>query len=240
MDPCQLDGIPLMILQSCHSLDDTASGILASGATGMLGSVTNIHSASGGALIKAFCDGLVYRRDSAGEALRDARNYLLCVSALKSERGHREQAKVNRVAYTFHLWADPEMRLFPDLPSRPKLQPVSARFIAPDRVHIRVPDKRLPTARTKEYLLRMFPGSEVAGIVKRLKDKDIRRVTPLYFFRIPMPRGIELQRHTRLREANDTTVRAVFLADSFRRFLYVLYFPETDKRGQAFTLEFVN
>ena len=162
-----LDGFPLVILQSCHSLDDTSLGILASDALGIVGSVANIHSASGSAFIKTFCDGLLYRSDTVGEALRDARNYLLCVSELKTKRGHQQQAKVNRVAYSFHLWGDPEAKLFSSLPKRPKRQAVSATFIAPDKIRIITPKKRLPTSRTREYFLRMFPGDQVAGIVKR-------------------------------------------------------------------------
>ena len=240
MDPCQLDGVPLMILQSCHSLDDSVLNILASGTVGVVGSVTNIHSASGSAFIKAFCDGLLYRPETIGEAMRDARNYLLCVSALKTERGHTQQAKVNRVAYGFHLWGDPEARLFSSLPKRPKRQAVSATFIAPDKIHIVTPKKRLPTSRTKEYFLRMFPGDQVAGIVKRLKNKDIRRVAPLYFFRIPMPKGFDPLRYTALKGPDETSDRAVFLTDPFGRFLYILYFPEKDKKEQELILQFVN
>ena len=236
----QLDGFPLVILQSCHSLDDTSLGILASDALGIVGSVANIHSASGSAFIKTFCDGLLYRSDTVGEALRDARNYLLCVSELKTKRGHQQQAKVNRVAYSFHLWGDPEAKLFSSLPKRPKRQAVSATFIAPDKIRIITPKKRLPTSRTREYFLRMFPGDQVAGIVKRLKNKDIRRVAPLYFFRIPMPKGFDPLQYTALKGPDKISDRAVFLADPFERFLYILYFPEKDKKEQELILQFVN
>ncbi|OHB77287.1 MAG: hypothetical protein A2Z25_10545 [Planctomycetes bacterium RBG_16_55_9] len=239
MDPCHLDGAPLVILQSCHSLDDSASRILAAGAIGILGSATNIHSSSGSALVKAFCDGLLYRGQTAGEALREARNYLLCVSVLKAARGHKEQAKVLRVAYGFHLWGDPESGLFGGWSRTPKLKPVSAGFAGPDKIRIAVPKRRSTTWRTSKYFLRMFPGSEVAGIVKRLKDKDIRRITPIYFFRMPMPADAAPLQYAGIRQLNDTSVRAVFLADSFKRFLYVLYFPETEEAGQHFTLQFV-
>lgn len=238
--PCQLDGVPLMILQSCHSLDDSALNILESGTVGVVGSVTNIHSASGSAFVKAFCDGLLYRPETIGEAMRDARNYLLCVSALKTARGHTQQAKVNKVAYGFHFWGDPEVRIFNDLPGSPKLQPVSIKFIAPDKIHIKAPQKRLRTSSTNDYFLRMFPGNEVAGIVKRLKDKDIRRVLPIYFFRIPMPQDFVSMKYTKLKEAEGVTNRAVFLADPFERFLYILYFPEKDKKEEELILQFVN
>jgi hypothetical protein len=239
MDPCELEGMPLMILQSCHSLDDSASEILTSGTIGMLGSATNIHSSSGSALVKAFCDGLLYRDQTMGEALREARNYLLCVSALKTARGHKEQAKVLRVAYGFHLWGDPESKVFNGLSSSPKLKPVTAKFIGPDKIRIVVPKRRMSTSRTSQYFLRMFPGSEVAGIVKRLKNKDIRRITPIYFFRLAMPKDVAFVRYKGIRELNDTTARAVFLVDSFKRFLYVLYFPEKEEPGQNFTLQFI-
>jgi len=239
MDPCELEGVPLLILQSCHSLDDSASRILTFGTMGILGSATNIHSSSGSALVKAFCDGLLYRGETMGEALRDAQNYLLCVSALKTARGHKQQAKVLRVAYGFHLWGDPESRMFHGLTRSPRLKPVSAEFAGPDKVRIVVPNRRLPTSRTREYFLRMYPGSEVAGIVKRLKDKDIRRITPIYFFRLPMPKGAGPLQYSGIQELNDTTARAVFLADSFKRFLYVLYFPQKEEPGQNFTLRFV-
>jgi len=239
-DVNQLNGLPLVILQSCHSLDESALSILASDAVGIIGSSASIHSASGSAFIKAFCDGLLYRGDTVGEALRDARNYLLCVSELKTKRGHQEQAKVNRVAHSFHLWGDPETRLFNSSLKRPKLQPVSATFIAPDQIHIATPKRRLPTSMTEEYFLCMFPGNQVAGIVKRLKNKDIRRVAPLYFFRIPMPKGFVPSQYADLKGPDETSNRAVFLVDPFERFLYILCFPEKDEKEQEFTLQFVN
>jgi hypothetical protein len=238
MDPCQLGGTPLVILQSCHSLDESAMHILTSGSVGVLGSATNVHSSSASAFVKAYCDGLLHRGETMGQALRDARNYLLCLSDLKTARGHKEQAKVLRVAYGFHLWGDPECRLFNGSSPSPKLKPVWAEFVSPDKIRIVVPKRRLPTSRTEKYFLRMFPGSQVAGIVRRIKDKDIRRITPIYFFRLAMPKDAELGKYKGIKELNDTTARAVFLVDSFNRFLYVLYFPEKEEAGQTFTLQF--
>lgn len=239
IEPYHLDGIPLVILQSCHSLDDSASDILAAGSVGIVGSVTNIHSASGSAFIKAFCDGFLYRGDTMGEALRDARNYLLCVAELKTKREHTQQAKVSRAAYGFGLWGDPEIKLFDGLHRRPQRRTVSASFVEGDKIRIVVPKMRLPTSRTREYFLRMFPGSEVAGIVKRLKHKDMRRVMPIYFFRIPKPESFVPLQYTSLQESDGKMSRSVFLADSFERFLYILYFPSKEKKGQEFTLQFV-
>jgi len=238
-DPCELEGMPLILIQSCHSLDNTVLDILTCGAVGIVGSKTNIHSASGSAFIKAFCDGLLYRSDTVGEAMRDAKNYLLCVGALKKARGHTQYAKVERVAYSFHLWGDPELRVYTGLQNSQRLNPVSGRFVEPDKISITIPARRLPTSRTEKYFLRMFPGSEAAGILKRLKGKEIRRVAPIYFFRIPLPKGFEPTQYTGLRKSEDTTIRASFFVDSFKRFLYILYFPEKEEKEQVFTLRFI-
>jgi hypothetical protein len=237
-DPCELDGIPLIIIQSCHSLDDSTLPILTSGAAAVIGSVTSIHSASGSAFIKAFCDGLLYRGETVGEALRDARNYMLCVAALKTERGHKEQAKVNRVAHSFHLWGDPEMKLFEDSPARLHLPAVSAEFVAPDKIRIITPRRRLPTSKTSEYVLRTFARGQVAGIVKRLKTTEARIVMPMYFFRMPLPHGFTQKRYISLENKPDERTRAVFLTEPFERFIYVLYFPSRDKMEQSYILEF--
>lgn len=238
-EPCKLEAIPLVVIQSCHSLDDTVLDILTSGAIGIIGSKTNIHSASGSAFIKAFCDGLLYRSDTIGEAMRDAKNYLLCVSALKKARGHTQYAKVERAAYSFHFWGDPELRMFSGLQNRQKIKPVSGTFSRPDKITVTIPNKRSPTSRTEKYFLRMFPGSEAAGILKRIKDKEIRRVAPIYFFRIPMAKSFEPSQYAGLKKSEDTTVRAVFFADTFKRFLYIAYFPEKEEKEEVFTLQFI-
>jgi len=235
---CELEGIPLVLIQSCHSLDQTLLDTLTSGTAGIVGSKTNIHSASGSAFIKAFCDGLLYRSDTTGEALRDAKNYLLCVSALKKARGHTQYAKVERVAHSFHLWGDPELRLFNGLQNSQRLKAVSGKFVEPDKITITIPAKRLATSKTEKYFLRMFPGSEAGGILKRLKGKEIRRVAPIYFFRIPMPKGFEPTQYAGLKKSDDTTIRATFFVDSFKRFIYIVYFPEKEEKEQVFTLQF--
>ncbi len=85
----------------------------------------------------------------------------------------------------------------------------------------------------------MFPGSEAAGILKRIKGKEIRRVAPIYFFRIPVAKDFEPSQYTGLKKADDTTVRAVFFVDSFKRFLYIVYFPEKEEKEEVFTLRFI-
>jgi len=234
-----LDGLPLVVLQSCHSLEEEiARQIFKAGGVGLVGSVTNVYSASGSAFVKAFCDSLVYQHETAGEALRDARNYFLCLAELKKKRGHTETAKVYRAALSFCLWGDPELRITAGLPNKPKLKPISAKLVPPDKIRILTPRRRLPELRTEKYFVRMFPASQVAGIVKRLKAREARRLTPIYFFRLPVPESFDPRQHSNLQHKDDPPNRAVFMTDSFKRFLYVLYFPAKENKNNKFELRF--
>ena len=86
IEPYELRGLPFIILQSCSSLDESARKLLKNTAVGIIGSVTSIHSASGSAFLNALFHGVLYQNDTIGEALRDARNYLLCIVELKKKR----------------------------------------------------------------------------------------------------------------------------------------------------------
>lgn len=234
-----LQALPLVILQSCHSLEQpTLDHLLELGGIGMVGSATSIHSASGSAFVKACCDGMLYRCDTVGEALRDARNYFLCLAKLKQQRGHQETAKVYRAALTFRLWGDPEMRLFSCV-ATPRRRGISAAMTGPTSVQISTPKYRLPESRNERYFARLFPGSQLAGIVKRLTNEPIRRLTPLYFFRLPLPGGSEVQPYRRLERDGEDANRTVYLTDPLGRFIYVLYFPEKETKSDAFTLQFI-
>ena len=234
-----LRDLPLVVLQSCHSLDgDLPVQIFDLGAVGLIGSVTNIHSASGSAFIKAFCDGLLYRDETVGEALREARNYFLCLAALKSGRGHKEQAKAYRVALSFRLWGDPEMRIPLSSLSRPKRAPVSARFVDERTVEIAVPKRRLAKCVTEKYSAHIFPGAQLAGIVKRRKNTEQRSLMPLYFFKLPAMGELPTRGRTKLSREGDEPNRAAFLTDPLRRYVYILYFPKKGQPGATFRLRF--
>jgi hypothetical protein len=237
----QLEGIPLIVLQSCHSLEeDVANQVFNLGGIGIIGSVTNIHSASGSAFVKAFCDGLLYRSDTVGEALRDARNYFLCLTELKRKRNHTQMAKVYRVALSFCLWGDPELRFESDLTRQPKRRLVSATFIDHNTIRISTPKICLPQSRTIKYFIRNFPGSEVAGIVKRIKNEEIRRIKPIYFSRLPLPNKFDGHKYTNLHKDGESNDRTAFSIDPMGRYIYILYFPEKETKGEKFQLLFTN
>ncbi len=234
-----LKGLALVVLQSCHSLEEpTARSIFEAGGVGLVGSVTNIHSASGSAFIKAFCDNLLYRRCTVGEALRDARNYFLCLARLKLGREHSQIAKVMRVALSFRFWGDPELRLHLSSQKAPLRSPIKAKFTPQHNIRIHTPEKHLAKSKTEQYFTRMFPACSLAGIVKRLKKREDRRLMVFYFFRLKLPKDFRHFSEKDLRREQDPDFRSVYMLDYFERALYVLYFPKKDEAKDSILLKF--
>jgi hypothetical protein len=236
--PVELSGSAMVVLQSCSSLfNEATSGAIDSGACGVIGSTTSIHSASGSSYVKAWSDAVVYRGATAGEAMRDARNYFLLLARLKEARGHKQQPKVLRVALSFRLWGDPEAVVLPGVKGKPTRRTIAGRIHGP-QVTLLLPRRKLPEARTSKYVVRAFPGSQTAGIVKRLKGKDYRRLMPVYFLRIDCPAGLDLSGWRALARSGDSDKRAVFATDPLGRHVYVVYFPEEEKSREKITLRF--
>ena len=182
-----MDGLPVVVLQSCDSLDERVLWRIDElGGVALVGSV-DAHSQRLG----QFAGPGDERRDSVprgrlGEALRDAQNFLFCLGDLKTRRGQKEQAKSRRVALSFRLWGDPRgcrrMRR-----RRTSGFAFVGAMVSIERLEIDVPDRRLPEARNAQYFARMFPGSQSSGMVKPGGNGRARQVTPVYFFRAPLP-----------------------------------------------------
>ena len=234
-----LTGYPFVILQSCHSLEEMrVNWIIRKGGIGLLGSTTNVHSASGSAFVKAFCDSLLYRGSTAGEALQDARNYFMCLDRLREQRGHKELAKMKRVAMSFRIWGDPEQRLLPVMNDRPLIAAVSGEFSGKRKFRIQTPLKKLKEAKTDKYILRCFPSSEAGAIVTRLKEFSYRKINSIYFFKLPVTDSFIEKGFTSIARPVDTDIRSVFIMDSLKRHLFILYYPEKEKKNGKYILEF--
>jgi len=206
------------------------------GCIALVGSTTNVHSASGSAFVKVLVDGILYRNATLGEALRDARNYFFCLADLKVRRGHSQQAKACRVSLSFRLWGDPELRVFPRELRPPRRPPPKAAWEENGKLRVTLPGRRLPTARTQQYLARLFPGAEAAGIVKRLKKREARRISPIYYFRLKLPAGFAADDLEGLVRDGQATTRGVFRLDDGNRFLHGVYFPCKETRNEDFLL----
>ena len=186
-----LTGLPIVFLQSCESADDgTLWRLDELGGAALIGSMTSIHSGAGSAMLNAAMTSALYRGGTLGEVLRDAQNYMLCVEELKGRRGHKEQAKGVRVAFSFRLWGDPELRLLPMPLSRPRLAAVRAQWVGTDGLRIDVPAQRLPEAESDKYTAFPFPDSQFAGLLRTESDAT-KRLLPVYFFCLPLPPALE-------------------------------------------------
>lgn len=235
----RLRGDATVILQSCKSLSpELYQRIVRLGGSGLVGSVTNIHSASGSTFIDALIDRLLYDGATLGEALRSARNYYLLFADLKEQRGHSQGYKSLRVALSFRVWGDPELVVFPSLPARPNLAPVHARWVAKNAIEVSFPRERLPAFKNELYELHLFPNSKAAGLVQGKPGQKPRRILPVHFFRLPLRPGFLEAGYTHLSAGRTKAPRAVFRVDSSRRFVTVLYFPAKDEPATTKILRF--
>jgi len=235
IEPLALENLPVVVLQTCQSARGLGflQMIHDAGGVALIGTATEVHSASGSSLTKAMTNAWLYRHYTLGEALRDAQNYFACLVDLKSRRGHQQQFKTERAALAFRLWGDPELRVLPD-PISPRQTPVAAHLEGLDQVTLTVPSSRLPEVRSEGYSACMFPGCVAAGIVIPGSEGNLRKVVPLYYFRLSLPEG-----HPWLKEppaAVTASDRLVFRVDPAGRFLYVLWFPSRERAGQQWAL----
>ncbi len=84
----------------------------------------------------------------------------------------------------------------------------------------------------------MFPGSQLAGLVQSVEGREARRLTPLYFFKLPLPSGF-LEGGSRSVDSGDALgTRGVYRTDPMHRFLYLLYYPAAERPEQVFRLQF--
>jgi hypothetical protein len=235
----EVKAFPVVILQSCHSLEGGAYvSAFQAGASAVVGTVTNVHSASGSSFIKSYCDSVIYRGATLGEALREAKNYFLLLSSLKKGRGHTEQAKGVRVAMSFRLYGDPELDVALGRFDAYRHRPLAANWLDNTSFTIKTPKRRLEEVRTDKYTARLMASSQTAGLVRRLKDKPERKLMPLYYFRLDSPPLFNAAAFNTLTRPEDQSPRAVFLADPYKRYVWVLYLPEKDKTNDLLQLRF--
>jgi len=235
--PLHWSGVPIVILQTCESLRrESFRQLHVLGGVAMIGTGSPIHSASGAGFMKAMSDAVLYRHATLGEALRDARNYFGCLMDLKNLRGHNEQAKVRRTGLSFRLWGDPELELFPQTLAAPTVAPPTAEWQTPDQLLIRPARRTFGEVQNEQYRARIQPCTEVAGMVAR-GSSEVRRILPLYFFRMALPAGFDPQVYSSWTREGDGGERCVIRVDPTSRLLYVLYFPEPNAARGAFTLQ---
>ena len=237
-----LAGLPIVVLQSCESLDDAVLWRLDElGGTALIGSMTPIHSGCGSAMLNAAMGSLLYRGGTLGETLRDAENYMFCVEELKARRGHKEKAKGVRVALSFRLWGDPELKVLPNRPgpglpgTGPRQAPIRAEWVGDDTLRIDLPPSRLPEARSERYVANVFPNSQVAGLMKT-EGEITRKLSPFYYFRLPLPESLAYGDVTSLEPSRSDAKRVYARIDQSHGLLYLVYYPDQENPGESVVL----
>ena len=232
-----LNGLPIVFLQSCESLDDAILWRLDElGGVAIIGSMTSIHSGAGSSMLKAAMNSMLYHGGTLGEALRDAQNYMLCVEELKGRRGHKEQAKGIRVALSFRVWGDPEMTALPMRLPEPRQEPVRAEWLGWNAVRIAVPQTRLPETRCDKYVVSIFPNSQFAGLLRTEPDAT-KRLSPIYFFCLPLPATLAANRGASGLEPSRIDARRVAVrVDRGRGVVYLVYMPDREIPGESIVL----
>lgn len=172
-------------LQGCYTLDRSDPYVLVErGANAVLGTYMAVYSSSGSGFARAYLNAQLHAGATAGEAMARARNYLLSVVELKKRRGHEDWRKTLRAALSFDLWGDPTAPL--GVESRaPRRQPVTSRLVR-DRLTVRIPSNRLPTASAGPYQATIRPGAELAGLYN-FEEDDKRRLSELFYVEVKVP-----------------------------------------------------
>jgi hypothetical protein len=179
----------LVFLQSCLALKESkAQPLLRRGAIGVIGSSTRTYSASGGACSLAFFDALLYEDQSLGGSLRHAKNFLLAYSLLKEKRlgksAKRSGANL-RSAWAFTLWGDPTVKL--PRPERPKDGlPAVKHEVKGNTIVLRLPEERHDEVKSAKYRAQPAANSRRAGLVRRDKDDDAKRLVPFVFAEVKL------------------------------------------------------
>lgn len=228
------DALPptFVFLQSCLSLTEPRVGaLLQRGGFAVLGSSTRTYSGSGGACSLAFFNSVLYENRPVGDALRQAKNFLLAYSLLKEKRLGKEATRTGaniRSAWAFTLWGDPALKL--PLPSRTRNEEACVSFVRHEvqgnNIVVSLPEKPESSVQTEKYRTELLPNERAAGLVKKEKIEDRRPLVPFVFVEVHLPRArMGLTPHLSSRLPSN---RWVFCWDERRRCGYLLVVP----RGQ--------
>jgi hypothetical protein len=220
----------LVILQSCLALaEPKAAPFLQRGAVAVLSTSSRTYSGSGGALSLAYCDALLYERQTLGGALRSAKNFLLAFAQLKQKRRGTESELDGanlRAAWAFTLWGDPTLTLPLPAPGPDALPPIR-HSVKGDRIVVHLPAEPHPPIITARYVAQTWPNARLAGLLSGTEGDTL---VPLVFCEVALPAAPadkSPQLHSKLPEAN-----WVFCWDSRRRTGYLLVRPRARDQGE--------
>lgn len=182
----------LVFLQSCLALQDwKAQPLLSRGAVGVVGTSTRTYSGSGGACSLAFFNALLYEDATLGDALRQAKNFLLAYAMLKEKRLGADAKRTGanlRAAWSFTLWGDPTLRLPRPQAGEDALTPVR-HTVRGKMITLSLPPEPLDKVKSARFQAQMPPNARLAGLVRKEGDADGQPLVPFVFAEVYLPKG---------------------------------------------------
>lgn len=218
-----------VFLQSCLALTEArASSVLSRGAVAVVGSSTRTYSGSGGACSLSFFNALLYEDRPVGEALRQAKNFLLAYSLLKEKRlgkGATHTGANIRSAWAFTLWGDPTLKLPPprgEVSGAPQT-PFVRHQVQGNTIIVSLPGATKNVVRTEKYQTTLPPNGRAAGLVRKERIEERRPLVPFVFAEVKLPKGRTGQ--TPRLSSRLPSSRWVLVWDERRRIGYLLAMP---------------
>ena len=82
----------------------------------------------------------------------------------------------------------------------------------------------------------MFPNSQAAGLLKTEEGETMKRISPLYYFCLPLPEDVARGDVTELEPSPGDAKRVDVRIDRSRGLLYLVYYPEQENPGESVVL----
>jgi hypothetical protein len=230
-----------VFLQSCLALTEAKTHhLFQRGAVGVLGSSTRTYSASGGACSLAFFDALLYEDQPVGDALRQAKNFLISYAMLKEKRLGKDARRTGanlRAAWAFTLWGDPTLKL--PTPQKPEKSLTPIRHeVSGNTITLTLPRQAYDKVISSHFQVEMRPNARLAGLVRREGDEDGQPLVPFVFAEVRLPKAPEghtPELHTKLPSSH-----WVFNWDARRQCGYLLVTPrDKDQDELKFRVNYV-
>jgi Peptidase family C25 len=223
----------LHFMQSCMVLQEEKVGpLLKRGAVAVVGTSTRTYSGSGGAFSLAYLDAVIHDRRTNGEALRQAKNFLLAYSLLKEKRlgdsAKRTGANL-RAAWAFTLWGDPTLRLPVPEPTSEKLPGINHE-VNGHTLTLSLPEKALERVSTSKYRASPWPNGRFAGLIRKDEGRATQPLVPLVFAEVELPKvkpGVVPRLSSKVPSS-----RWVFTWDQRRRVGYLLVMPRATEGNE--------
>ena len=231
-----MEGLPVVVLQSCDSLDERVLWRIDElGGVALVGSVTPIHSGSGSSLVQAMSDAILYRGADLGRGA--PRRAELLVLPRRVEDPPRPEGTGEEPPRGLELPALGRSGVAGGCAAGRAARRLAFGGAVVGRGGVgdrRAAIAAFPRPATRSILPRMFPGSQSSGMVKpgasRRRGRSVRSISFACRCRTICPPA------ARCRALDGQTNRLAQRIDPVGKFLYVVFLPDVERAGETIAL----